>query len=337
MATPMKMGPLRSVNESAGAPKPKARVSFIRRIGQWLERDMGLRLISIALAIGLWIFVNAGQHGALESFQVPVSYRDLPPGFLLTNAHPEFVKIQVSGPRTLLSIIDPAHLTLRLDLTGIGIGQASFKIGPDSFPVPRHTEVTSVVPSQIVLDIDRNVTREVPVHLVIAGAAGEGFKLASTEVIPVNIAIRGPSRAIAHVDQVDTEPLSVAGITSDISRSVDLMAPAGTVRLNPDEVTAKVSVAQVIADKEFRDVPINIRDTDLKYRLETHRVRLVLRGPYLTLANIELKNAAYIEAAGFIPGTYNVPVQVNLPDGVALVHQAPEKVKVRMLIEKQAK
>jgi YbbR domain-containing protein len=50
-----------------------------------------------------------------------------------------------------------------------------------------------------------------------------------------------------------------------------------------------------------------------------------------------LKNAAYIEAAGFIPGTYNVPVQVNLPDGVALVHQAPEKVKVRMLIEKQAK
>ena len=337
MATPMKMGPLRSVNESASAPKPKVRVSFIRRIGQWLERDMGLRLISIALAIGLWIFVNAGQHGTLDSFLVPVSYRDLPPGFLLTSPHPEFIKIQVSGPRTLLSIIDPAHLTLRLDLTGVGIGQASFKIGPDSFPVPRHTEVTSVVPSQIVLDIDRNVTREVPVHLVIAGAAGEGFKIASTEVTPVNIAIRGPSRAIAHVDQVDTEPLSVAGITGDISRSVDLMAPAGTVRLNPDEVTAKVSVAQVIADKEFRDVPINIRDTDLKYRLETRRVRLVLRGPYLTLANIELKNAAYIEAAGFIPGTYNVPVQINLPDGVALVRQTPEKVKVRMLIEKQAK
>ena len=67
-------------------------------MGQWLERDMGLRLISIALAIGLWIFVNAGQHGTLESFLVPVSYRDLPPGFLLTNAHPEFMTLQVVPP-----------------------------------------------------------------------------------------------------------------------------------------------------------------------------------------------------------------------------------------------
>ena len=122
---------------------------------------MGLRLISLALAIGLWIFVNAVQPGALESIRVPVSYRDLPPGFVLTNQHPDFVEIQVSGPRTLLSIIDPARLTLRLDLTGVGVGQASFKIGPDAFPVPRHTEVTSVLPSQIVLDIDKNVTREV--------------------------------------------------------------------------------------------------------------------------------------------------------------------------------
>jgi hypothetical protein len=30
-------------------------------------------------------------------------------------------------------------------------------------------------------------------------------------------------------------------------------------------------------------------------------------------------------------------VQVNLPDGVALVRQTPEKVKVRMYLQRQAK
>lgn len=337
MATPMKMGRLRSLDDGGTRLGPKPYFSLGSRIAQWFEHDMGLRLISLALAIGLWIFVNAGQHGALESFQAPVSYRDLPPGFILTNPHPEFIRIQVSGPRTLLSIIDPAHLTLRLDLTGVGIGQASFKIGPDAFPVPRHTEVTSIVPSQIVLEIDKNVSRKVPVHLVLAGAAGEGYRIASTEVAPANIAIRGPSRAIAHVDQVDTEPLSVAGINSDLSRGVNLMAPSSTVRLEPDEVTAKVTVAQVIADREFHAVPINVRDTELKYRMNARHANLVLRGPLLTLSKIDLTSAAYIEAAGFSPGSYRVPVQINLPDGVALVRQSPEKVRVRMYTESKAR
>jgi YbbR domain-containing protein len=337
MATPMQAGPLRSLDEGRNAPRSKPRHSLVTRFARWLERDMALRLISLALAVGLWIFVNAGQHGSLDNFNVPVSYRDLPLGFILTNPHPEFVKIQVSGPRTLLSIIDPAHLTLRLDLTGVGIGQASFKISPDAFPVPRHTEVTSIVPSQIILDIDRNVSREVPVHLVLAGAAGEGYKIAATEAAPTVVLIRGPSRTVAHVDQVDTEPLSVAGITSDLSRSVDLMAPSSTVRLEPDEVTAKVTVAQAIVDKEFKNIPINLRDTELKFRLDARHLDLILRGPMLTLANIDLKNAAYIEAAGFSPGTYSVPVQINLPDGVALVRQTPEKVKLRMYLQRPAK
>jgi YbbR domain-containing protein len=140
-----------------------------------LRRNMGLRSISVLLAVGLWIFVNAGQHGALVTLQVPISYGRLPPGYIIVNTHPDAVKIQVSGPRTLLSLIEPNRLALRLDLTGVGVGQASFKIGPDAFPVPRQTSVASVSPSQIVLDIDRIVTRHVRVHLNIIGKPGTGY------------------------------------------------------------------------------------------------------------------------------------------------------------------
>jgi YbbR domain-containing protein len=205
------------------------------------------------------------------------------------------------------------------------------------FPVPRHTEVTSIVPSQIVLDVDKNITREVPVHLIVSGDAADGYRIAATEVTPARIVLRGPSRALAHVDQVDTEPVAAAGITGDLSRNVDLMAPSSTVRLEPDEVTAKITVAEVVADKEFRQVPINVRDTDLSYRMDPRRVNLVVRGPSLRLAKIDWKTAAYIEAAGFGPGAYNVAVQLNLPDGVALVRQSPEKVRVKMYQEAQAR
>src|SRR5438309_5864445 len=118
------------------------RLVFKRRysagdLSEAVRRNLGLRIISLALAVGLWIFVNAGQHGSSRSLDVPISYRRLPPGFLITNPHPDIVKIQISGPRGLLSLIEPNRLTVTLDLSGVGVGQASFKIGPDAFNVPR--------------------------------------------------------------------------------------------------------------------------------------------------------------------------------------------------------
>ena len=62
-------------------PPPRQRPSLLGWL-RHLRRNMGLRAIAIAIAIGLWIFVNAGQHGSLETFMVPIIYRGLPPGWL---------------------------------------------------------------------------------------------------------------------------------------------------------------------------------------------------------------------------------------------------------------
>jgi YbbR domain-containing protein len=338
MATPGISGAMRprGGEQFVSAREAGRRRSRVSNLAQALKSNLGLRLISVGLAIGLWIFVNAGQHGSLESIQVPVSYRDLPPGYVIVNPHPDFVRIQVSGPRTLLSLIDPARLTLRLDLTGVGIGQASFKIGPEAFPVPRQTNVTGVLPSQIVLEIDKNVTRDMPVHLVTIGIPGDGYKVASTDVSPAAVGVRGPSREIARIDRVDTEPLSIAGITSDLSTAVSLMAPSNSVRLAGDEVSAKVTLGPIIGQRQFRDLTVAVRDTDFKFRVDPRHVTLELRGPTLTLDKLNLNNAVYVEAGGLEPGSYSLPVQVNLPDDVGLMHQTPAKVRVRVYHERQA-
>jgi len=161
------------------------------------HQNLGLRIISLLLAVGLWIFVNAGQHSSVEAFNIPVSYRGLPPGFVITNQHPDFVKIQLSGPQTLLSLVDPSRLMLRLDLSGVGVGQASFKVGLDSFNVPRGTAVTSISPSQIVLDLDKIVVRNLPVHLVTIGTPADGYRLGSIEIAPSRVRVRAPSMEIA--------------------------------------------------------------------------------------------------------------------------------------------
>src|SRR5258707_7252634 len=102
-------------------------------------KNLPLRLLSLAIAAGLWIFVNAGQRNAVDELNVPINYRRLPAGLVIVNHPADFVKIQVNGPRTLLSLLNPERLTVRLDLSGIGSGQASYKINPTMFLVPRGT------------------------------------------------------------------------------------------------------------------------------------------------------------------------------------------------------
>src|ERR1019366_8699819 len=90
--------------------------------------DIGMRIFAVALTIGLWIFVNAGERGSVEPLTVPISYRSLPQGMVIVNHPPTVVKIEVTGPRTLLSLLDPERLTLKIDLRGVAAGQSEFKV-----------------------------------------------------------------------------------------------------------------------------------------------------------------------------------------------------------------
>jgi YbbR domain-containing protein len=293
-----------------------------------LRRNLGLRIISLLLAVGLWVFVNAGQHSSVEPFNIPISYRGLPPGFVITNQHPDFVKIQISGPQTLLSLLDPSRLMLRLDLSGVGVGQASFKIGLDSFNVPRGTAVTSISPSQIVLDVDKIVVRHLPVHVVTIGSPADGYRIGSIEITPPRVRVRAPSREIASLETIDSEAVDVTGLATETEHIAAIASAGGMMRVEPTEVMVKIGLAPVIATRDFHGVPVTVHNSDHQSRLQPARINLTLRGPKLELSKLDLSSAVFVDGDGMEPGTYNAPVQMQLPQGVELLHLWPDKVRI---------
>ena len=70
------------------------------------------------------------------------------------------------------------------------------------FNVPRQTDVTRISPSQIVLDIDRIVERQVPMRCDHPGAAAAGYRVDVGEREPAAATVRGPSRFVFHTDSV---------------------------------------------------------------------------------------------------------------------------------------
>ncbi|HLX05785.1 MAG TPA: CdaR family protein [Candidatus Binatus sp.] len=295
--------------------------------------NFGLRVLAVVLAIGLWIFVNAGERGSVESLTVPISYASLPPGMVIVNNPPTQVKIEVTGPRTLLSLLDPERLTLKIDMRSLAAGQSEFKIYPSMFNVGRNTTVTSISPDSLSLDIDRLVTRDVPVHLAVEDRVAPGYTISSVDITPQNVTVVGPSRYVAPLTSVNTEPFDLKGLTSDTKRSVEIMPPDPSLGLSTGHVDARVNVTQAITDREFRS-EVEVKDSDFKYRVEPKQVLLTIRGPAVKLAGLAPKGLAYVDADGLAPGSHELPLQVTVPDGMQLMRQSPDKVRIRMYHER---
>jgi YbbR domain-containing protein len=296
--------------------------------------NLGLRVLSLALAFGLWIFVNVSEPGSIESLTVPISYGTLPAGMIMVNHPPTVVKIEVTGPRTLLSLLDPERLRLKVDLHGVAAGQSEFKIYPSMFNVGRKTSVTSISPDQLSLDVDHLVTRDVPVHLAVQDKVAPGYTISSVDIVPPSVTIVGPSRYVSPLTFVSTEPFDLTGLTSDANRSVDIAPPDPSLGLSTGHVDARVNVAEAITDREFRAVQVEVKDSDFRYRVEPKQATLTIRGPAVKLAGLAPKGLAYVDANGLEPGSHELPLQVTVPDGMQLVRQTPDKVKLRMYHEK---
>ena len=297
--------------------------------------DTGLRILAVVLAIGLWVFVNSTERGAVDQLTVPVSYRMLPRGMVIMNHPPDFVKIEVEGPRTILSLLEPEQLTLKLDLAGVAPGRSEFKIYPPMFNAKRGATITRISPDQVTLDVDRVVSRELPVRLAVQDKVAPGYAISSIELTPATISVTGPSRFVAQLSEISTDPFDVKGLAADTDRVVDIAIPNEDVRYSAERVDARVHVTELIADREFRAVQVEVKDPDFKYRVDPKQATLTIRGPAAKLADLDAKGLAFVDAKGVEPGSHELPLQVTLPDGMQLVRRSPDKVRLRMYREKR--
>ena len=300
-------------------------------IKHFFLRNLGLRVLAVLIAMGLWIFVNAGQHEAQTNLLVPVEYRGLPSGLMLVNRRPDFVSVSISGPRTLLSLLDPSRLAVPIDLRGITPGQNEFKIAPDMFRIPRQTTIDRILPSQITLDVDQIATRELPVRLSISGQVAGGLAIGSIELKPPVVSVTGPSRALGNLDAIDTMPFDVQAATEPVSRYVQLADVGNLIKIPNNWVLATVKLQDVVSEREFHDIQIAVRNADYKFMVHPPHVSLTVRGPQKSLTGLVLDDGAvYVDARDLGAGWYETPVQVDLPKGLEVVHQSPDKVKLRV-------
>ena len=172
--------------------------------------NFGIKLLSLALAVGLWLAV-ASDPPAEVAVDVPIVFRNIPENLEISSENVPRSQIRVRGPQRVVRRLQPADIYAEIDLSGMKPGERTFDLTAQQVHQPRELEVVQVVPNQFHLMFDTRLTRQVPVRPRAFGNFAAGYQIGRLEAEPPSITISGPRKRVEAVEAAITDPIDASG------------------------------------------------------------------------------------------------------------------------------
>jgi YbbR domain-containing protein len=304
------------------------------KISTWRNRpwpkNWVLKLISFFFALFLWYFV-VGEDKVDTTFYIPVEILNLPADLTISNQFKNELEVTVNGPRGLIRNLATQHISRSIDLSKAEPGARVFQNTVDSISLPRGVRLLRVKPTDIILQLDKLVKRDVSIHAVTTGALPEGFDLVSITLDPPSIPVTGAEAAIAKIKPIDTAPIDLSKITASTTQPVALKLTTAIKDLVGEPiVTAAIVVQEKTEQHTVEDIPVKLLLSGKNtYTLKPDNVTVKARIPYSLLRKTkDLKTLfrARIMGVELQPGTHKLTVEVTPAQDVEVVEVKPEMV-----------
>jgi YbbR domain-containing protein len=213
-------------------------------MGDFLHRyvlhNLGLKLISLALAVGVWLAV-ARDPVAEVAVEVAIEFHNIPQNLEISSENIPRAQIRLRGPERVVRRLQTSDVYAEIELSGLKPGERTFDLTAQQIHEPAELEVVQVVPSQLHLAFDTRFARQVPVQPRVVGSFAPGYGIEQIAVDPPNITINGPQKHVEAVESAITDPVDVSGAISRVTflRHAYVSDPLIQVA-NPDPVRVTV-------------------------------------------------------------------------------------------------
>jgi YbbR domain-containing protein len=182
-------------------------IDFLQR---YVIANFGYKVISLALAIGLW-WALSHDPVAEVSVTVPIEFHNIPANVDISSVDISEVQVRIRGPERIIHELRPQDVHAEVDLSGVKPGERTFDMTARQVRHPRDLEVQQIVPSQVRLNFDTILTREVEVRPRVLGTFAPGFHLEKVLTDPARISISGPKQRVEAVEAATTDPVDASG------------------------------------------------------------------------------------------------------------------------------
>src|SRR5215475_14511094 len=118
--------------------------NLMRRV---FVQNFWLKIISVALAFGLWLVVARDPIAEVE-MNVPIEFRNVPQNLEIDSASFTEAQVRVRGPGRLIHRLRAADVRAEIDLAAVRPGSRTFDLSSRNVRVPQDLEVVQIIPSQ---------------------------------------------------------------------------------------------------------------------------------------------------------------------------------------------
>jgi hypothetical protein len=176
-----------------------------------LKKDLIAKAFAIGAALALWSYANL-QSAGLETLDAAVRFQSVPTDLEINPDQIESISVLLRGRRDRLRTLTNRGLVVAVDCSEIyGPGERTVNVDADSLNLPRAVEFIKAVPSQLRFTLEERSEKLVEVAPQFVGEIPDGYVLDGYRVDPPTLTIAGPAGRVALVEQVSTDPISLAG------------------------------------------------------------------------------------------------------------------------------
>jgi len=299
----------------------------------WPFRHLGLKLLSVALAVLLWMVV-AGEETVERGLRIPLELQQFPPGLELDGEPPSLVDARVRGASGTVGRLSSGDVVAVIDLRGAHVGRRLFPLTPDQVRVPFGVEIVQVTPPTVALVFERSASKQVPVEPRLEGKPAAGFVVGKRTVDPATVEIVGPDSAVERATEALTEPVSVSGAREPVRETVKIGMVDSALRLKTSvAAVVEVEIVPAPVERTVHNVPVHLKNLapNLTAQSSPSTVDVRVRGSLEGLSRVQGDDVSpYVDLAGLGAGPYTLPVRAGAIREAGVTGIQPAVVQVRI-------
>lgn len=214
-----------------------------------LSHNLGLKIVALILASGLWMIVSAQRREQVteQAFRLPLQFTGIPEGLIVTSDDlPEYITVRIRGPESRIQAFSARNRSVQVDLSQATAGEVDQAISDAQIDIREPLQIVSIDPPRVTLELERRGQKIVPIRPFTVGTLPVGFELGEVSVNPGQAMISGPTSAIEETTEVATERIILSERRSSFTlQRVSLVTDDPLIRVEPQSVQVTIVVLEI--------------------------------------------------------------------------------------------
>jgi len=227
---------------------------LLRRI---LFEDWSLKLLSLAIAIVLWLVVT-GQNEPVTA-HVNVQLNFIRPQMLeISNEPPRTVDVMLTGSRNKLDDLTALDLVATVDISDQRAGERVLRLADKAqISLPQGVKVDGFQPSAIPIRLEPIIERQITIEPKLEGKPEEGYEIYAVRPNKGSVTVRGPESRVNAIQKVFTESIWLSGHKQSFTASnLAIDVPDTKIDLIDPIVSVDIEIGERPVEKRFSGVAV---------------------------------------------------------------------------------